>query len=147
MKAEELRQQLLALFGVKPDEEFYTEQLFSIYKHRYNSKFGYFEYYHKGEKRWCHDTTVIEKLLSGYAKLIRKFWKPHIREKYYYINQDGYIGSLIFENNFSDYALWHVGNCFKTEEEAEANKDRVFGLLTGGDIPMWKITELGLGNE
>lgn len=146
MKAEELRKQLLNVLGVEPDEAFYTEQSFGMCKHRYNSKFKYFEYYHNVDTKWCFDNEIVKDLFSGRAKFIGKFWKPEQKEMYFYVSGEGEICSLIWWGDTFDLSTWHLQNCFKTKEEAEENKDRVVELLRS-DAPAWKVAEMKMNNE
>ena len=65
---------------------------------------------------------TIGKLLDGDVKAVPKKWKPKKGEIYsYYLNStyfDG-INSCMWTNECLDLLHWKVGNCFKTEEEAE----------------------------
>lgn len=49
----------------------------------------------------------------------RKIWKPEYNEFYFYISKYGAVGNSIWENDHVDNGCYGIGNCFKTEEEAE----------------------------
>ena len=142
-----LTEKVLEILSVATYEGFYTKQGKYINDHRFNSTLKRFEYWDKKRKIWAHDKEVIDDLLTGKATLIKKPWEPIFNEEYFYFDTDYTIFSHSWEGDLFDLANWQIGNCFKSEEEAKENKDRVFGLLTGGNIPMWKVAELGLGNE
>ena len=66
---------------------------------------------------------TIGKLLDGDVKSVHKPWKPKKGEIYsYYINSTYFDGtnSCMWTDEDLDLLLWNAGNCFKTEEEAEA---------------------------
>lgn len=48
-----------------------------------------------------------------------KDWKPKKGDKYYYINDAGFIFNYDCREDISDEARLNIGNCFKTEEEAK----------------------------
>ena len=48
-----------------------------------------------------------------------KDWKPKKGDKYYYINDAGFIFNYDCREDISDEAHLNIGNCFKTEEEAK----------------------------
>ena len=44
---------------------------------------------------------------------------PKEYDTYYYINGDGRVGKLKWRNLETDNSLYNMGNCFKTEKDAE----------------------------
>ena len=63
----------------------------------------------------------IGKLLDGDVKAVAKPWKPEKEEKYwFYLYGLKQIISGTWSEGTYDLLLWNAGNCFKTEEEAEA---------------------------
>ena len=48
-----------------------------------------------------------------------KDWKPKKGDKYYYINDTGFIFNYDCREDISDEAHLNISNCFKTEEEAK----------------------------
>ena len=65
-------------------------------------------------------TFTIVNLLSGNIKAVPKQWKPKKGEKYWFYL---YGVKEVIDSRWGDgtyeLILWKVGNCFKTEEEAE----------------------------
>lgn len=53
-----------------------------------------------------------------------KVWKPKDEEEYYYIISGGAINSQKYQAFFNDKSRYEIGNCFKTEEEAEFAVER-----------------------
>lgn len=64
---------------------------------------------------------VVSSLLNGNYKLVKKPWKPKTGDNYYYKDVDGSIYDTSFREDYciDDLIYYYVGNCFKTEEEAE----------------------------
>lgn len=63
----------------------------------------------------------LNHLLNGTLTIKRKPWKPKFDEDYYSIGVDGGTEHGIWLNDFLDYTLYKIGNCYKTVEEARAN--------------------------
>ena len=66
---------------------------------------------------------TIGKLLDGDVKAVPKPWKPKKGETYWYYPNPIYFGvinSYVWNDDLTDLLFWKVGNCFRTEEEAEA---------------------------
>ena len=70
--------------------------------------------------------SVLNGLLTGECTIKKKRWKPKDGEEYFYVDEDGNIGSFIFDMIcISDTAMLYMGNCFRTSEDAEAHKDEI----------------------
>ena len=63
-------------------------------------------------------------LLNGAFTIKRKPWKPKDDEEYWLVNQCGDIISLNWIDNFLCITNYKIGNCYRTKEEAEANRDK-----------------------
>ena len=78
-------------------------------------------YKSKISKDWFK-TELVDELLNGCIKAVPKPWKPKKGDIYsYYINSTYFDGtnSCMWTDEGLDLLFWKVGNCFKTEEEAE----------------------------
>lgn len=54
-------------------------------------------------------------------------WKPQEREQYHYIDVDGLVESTrFFASDTKDILRIAFGNCFRTEQEAEAKRSEIF---------------------
>ena len=61
------------------------------------------------------------------VKESKKYWKPEMCNDYYYIDWDGDVDSMTYDNAPSDRRAINIGNCFEELEQAEfmAEKLRV----------------------
>lgn len=67
---------------------------------------------------------ALENLLTGKYIIECKPWKPKEDEEYWLINQDGNVINLNWIDNFLCITNYKIGNCYRTKEEAEANRDK-----------------------
>lgn len=61
----------------------------------------------------------LMKLIKKSNKPKSKILKPEYNEIYFYISEYGAVRNSIWENDHIDNGCYGIGNCFKTEEEAE----------------------------
>lgn len=84
-------------------------------------------------------SAVLEGLLTGALTLKRKPWKPTFRERYYYYDSDE---KLIYDTEYygemMDLTLYKIGNCYRTREAAEANKDKWKEFYESDRVWEWK---------
>lgn len=71
---------------------------------------------------WERSSETLFKLLYGEYTIKRMSWKPKFNEKYYSIGVDGSVEDGTWLNDFLDYTLYKIGNCYRTIEEARANR-------------------------
>lgn len=64
---------------------------------------------------------LLEHLIKGNYEIKHKPWKPNFNEQYYSIGVDGTIKNGTWINDFVDYTLYKIGNCYRTIEAARAN--------------------------
>ena len=67
---------------------------------------------------------ILASLLGGVYTIKRKPWKPVVNNGYYYICEDGTCFREVWVGDEIDIILYKIGNCYRTEEEAEANRDK-----------------------
>lgn len=65
-----------------------------------------------------------EDKLTGFTTVKRKPWKPKDEEEYWLVDQCGNVVSLNWMDNFLCITNYKIGNCYRTCEEAEANRDK-----------------------
>ncbi len=65
------------------------------------------------------DRANLLALVEKASKPRPKVWKPADNEKYYIIGHDGDVCDFNWYDDESDNGMYDIGNCFKTEEEAE----------------------------
>lgn len=67
--------------------------------------------------------SIVDKLLTGKAKIIKKPWTPQLGKRYFYIsvrNHDEYfVAQACWSDDTFDRGLYALGNFFSTAEEAE----------------------------
>lgn len=60
-------------------------------------------------------------LLTGEYTIQKRPWRPKGNEMYWFVESDGDVCcSCFYKDNVDDLALLNMGNCFPTEEAAEA---------------------------
>jgi len=69
-------------------------------------------------------TTELHWLLNGTTSIKRKPWKPKFEESYYSVGVDGAVEHGTWLNDFLDYSLYKIGNCYRTIEEARYNMSK-----------------------
>jgi len=79
------------------------------------------------------DTTTpyaMSKLLTGEYTIQKRPWKPKEDDHYLYYDKAGYLKPSVFYS-YSTFDHYNVtyGNCFPTEREAKANKDKALKAL------------------
>ena len=65
---------------------------------------------------------LLEHLIKGTYGVKCKPWKPKFNESYYSVGVDGSTEDGTWLNDFLDYTLYKIGNCYRTVEEARANR-------------------------
>lgn len=65
---------------------------------------------------------LLEHLIKGSYGIKHKSWKPKFNERYYSVGVDGSTEDGTWLNDFLDYTLYKIGNCYRTVEEARANR-------------------------
>ena len=63
-------------------------------------------------------------LLEGRYTIKEKPWRPKLNEQFWFVLQDGHTDICYCKNSWYDIALYKFGNCYRTREEAEANRDK-----------------------
>lgn len=87
-------------------------------------------YYNKEWENIDSDKWLIDIVFNENYKIIPLTQKPKDGEEYWYITPNGNIHSVPCDSQAtSDIALFLMGNCFKTREEAEQNKEKILKLL------------------
>lgn len=75
-------------------------------------------------------STTLSSLLQGLCKVVPKPWKPIYGEQYWsYSTKINGTCCNMFGELIEDYAMWKVGNCFRTKEEAETKGKEIMEQL------------------
>lgn len=109
---------------VKPDGKKVDND---IYKIREDGLF----YKKRKDGVWLSEpSTTLSSLLQGLCKVVPKPWKPKEGEQYFYYSAP-FNKALHDKWCFGNYdlCLWKVGNCFRTEKEAETKGKEIMEKL------------------
>ena len=89
-----------------------------------------------GMKSWekHNQAAVLRKLLNGEYCIKRGLWKPTYNEKYYSIGPGGVLEPGVWLNDFIDVAMLKLGNCYRTVQEAEANRDKWISFYRSDEV-------------
>lgn len=68
---------------------------------------------------------ALVSLITGQYPIIKRPFIPKEEERYFYIDEDGDIRPSSNDLDAFDFALIAFGNCFRTKEEAERNKEAI----------------------
>ena len=86
---------------------------------------------------YCKCDEYFSKLLAGELTIKRKPWKPKRGETYWYVEKDGDVLEMewhpcrYMSNHVNRYKL---GNCYRTREEAEANRDKWVAFYASDEV-------------
>lgn len=90
-----------------------------------------FYYKNKQSEGWfAEPSTTVNKLISGYCKAVPKPWKPKYGDAYWKWATNLELAQFKRWNDaFTDFACWKLGNCFKTSEEAQSKGKEIMEKL------------------
>lgn len=102
------------MLGVELDEEFKCKETNCTYR---VTKNGFL-------CNGCYGADSMMIFLKGHYTIEKLAYKPKEDEKYWCVGRDGLIHSYFSKNDIIDFFHVKLGNCYRTKEEAEANKDK-----------------------
>lgn len=70
------------------------------------------------------DYSVLHDLLVDSLAIKRKPWKPSAGDQYWYVSSNGSADYYCWTDDILDFLTYKLGNCYRTREEAEANRDK-----------------------
>lgn len=79
-------------------------------------------------------SSTLVALLNGELTIKRKPWKPKKDDLYYYVDQEGFVISNRWDNSYTEVLLYKLGNCYRTSEEAEANRDKWVAFYASDEV-------------
>ena len=112
------------MLGVNIGEEFEIKGCDGAYYLTYDGL------YHNGFK--CEKT--LNDLLVGVCTIKHKPWKPIINDTYYFVRSDGDVSSAQWISNVWDHSIYKLGNCYRTREEAESNRDKWVAFYASDEV-------------
>ena len=111
--------EIAKMLGVELDEEFeivgYKNRNFKITECGIKKLEG-------GE--WVSGSFIFEGLLTGECTIKRKPRKPMLGERYWNVSMNGTVDYYVWGGYRLDVCNYKLGNCYQTEREAEANRDK-----------------------
>lgn len=89
------------------------------------------------EGRACSGEYLLIHLIYGDFAIKRKPWKPKDEETYWYVDERGFTYCDEWDN--CEYVSNHMnyykfGNCYRTKEEAEANRDKWVAFYASDEV-------------
>ena len=72
--------------------------------------------------------SMFSDMLRGVCKIVPKPWKPRLNDRYYSIGPGGVLEPGVWVNDFIDVAMYKLGNCYRTVEEANNNSKKWIGF-------------------
>ena len=82
---------------------------------------------------------TLELLLNETCSIVKKPWIPKKEETYYYINMSGrVIEDKYIPTILAYYVMLHIGNCFKTRGEANANVEKWLAYMNQEPDLSWR---------
>lgn len=61
-------------------------------------------------------------------------WRPSYRETYYLVAKNGIVLSSVWYNHAFDLMTYKLGNCYRTKEEAEMDRDKWIAFYVSDEI-------------
>lgn len=120
----------------------YMEQIAKMFNVEFGENFcvqGYQDVYHftlRGliDSHGEEHPMILNSILCGRVDVYVKPWKPERTEVYYYVNNCGFVDSEHWEFCSFDLGNYKIGNCYKTEKEAERNIDKWVEFYNSDDV-------------
>lgn len=116
--------QIADMLGIKVGEEFKIRDKYgsTIDKRYFIDRKGFWEV--GGGLNYSASKPLL-KLLTGKWDLVKLPWKPKEGDRAYFVMSSGMVDSLFYsENGVLSLLAQHAGLLYRTEEEAERNKDK-----------------------
>ena len=125
-------QEVAKMLGVELGEEFMCS---NGYKYVLRED-GIIELKYKNDCRISALTfaPVLNSLLSGELVIKHKFWRPAKGEAFWAVYPSGRIRQVLWMDDIIDRLLYKLGNCYRTEEEATANRDKWVAFYASNEV-------------
>lgn len=77
---------------------------------------------------------ILEWLLCGLSTIKHKPWKPKEDDLFYIVGYDGKIIDRYWEECTAYKTYYRIGNCYRTREDAESNKDKWISFYASDEV-------------
>ena len=121
------------MLGVELGEEFYIKEQPKIKCVIYNDNL----YVYPVDDGICtipSSEKTLSRLLNGSITIKCKPWKPKHGDYYWVVHCDGYVYKMCYCGSNEDKTFYKLGNCYRTCEEAEANRDKWVKFYASDEI-------------
>ena len=120
------------MLGVEIGEEFTVPNKVATLK--ISAKDGLM-YKFKDEGEWQSGASDLQDLLIGEVEIVKLPWKPKNKEGYYYpCTYEQEVFYALWVGSTFNYAMYNLGMCYRTREEAEAHFAEDYKKLTGEEL-------------
>jgi hypothetical protein len=82
----------------------------------------------------CYGADSLMMILSGKYTIKQGPWKPETDVCFCYMDQNGRCRSHGWDNDAHSLNYYKIGNCYKTSEEAEVNRDKWVEFYSSDDV-------------
>lgn len=123
--------QIAEMLGVELGEEFSLKniQTDDINRSRYKITQEEGLMYSIERVKWVRSTMLLP-IINGDFNVVKLPWKPKKGEAYWHYSEVWKeVISFEWEDCYYDFLLWKAGNCFRTEEEANAKSKEIMEKL------------------
>lgn len=126
-------QEVAKMLGVELGEKF------KIYAKGFDSNYDYYLTRNgiiiDKDGHGCASNDVLCNILYGNYAIKHKPWKPKNGEEYWSISALCYDAVCIRRSGcWADIMYYKVGNCYRTKEEAEANRDKWIAFYASDEV-------------
>lgn len=80
---------------------------------------------------------ILRNLLRGECAIKRKLWKPSIDDTFWLVDQNGDLISSKWRKYTEQLVLYKIGNCYRTYEEAGANREKWVKFYASDEVLEW----------
>lgn len=83
---------------------------------------------------YLQEENLLINLLLGHFSIKCKPWKPSKGDRYYAISPKGNLNDYYWINDVLNLSSYKLGNCYKTAQEAESNRDKWVKFYTSDEV-------------
>ena len=77
---------------------------------------------------------ILNAFLNGICTIKRPPYKPENNTWYWSIKPNGECAYLLWRNCHDDHDKYKLGNCYRTKEEAKANRDKWISFYESDEV-------------
>lgn len=132
-------EQVAQMLGVELEEEFSLHTAGGTLGTYRLDEFGMS--WRQGEESDWETAYWMNEILSGTAEIIKKPWMPKTGETYFLwntVNNECFVDYDVWSDYGDDVIAYRFGNCYRTKEEAEADKEKWEKFFSCTDRIEWE---------